>query len=201
MVSDAELKKITGLFKKEAVLLFPTDTVMGIGCRFDSEKGIARLREIKGIDGKNPLAVLISDIEQLDMLKVRKSSVSNLLMSKFWPGPLTIVLTSEDTYPCSGEGNSLGLRLPDAAGLRRIIEMVGIPLAATSANVHGQPDATRLANVSRKIVKATDYTVDIPINPSGISSTVVKIEGGIVKILREGLITRAELKEVVGDRI
>jgi L-threonylcarbamoyladenylate synthase len=193
------LKQCAGYFKKDSVVLFPTDTVAGIGCRFDSADGIARIRKIKGIDEKSPMAVLISSREQLDILKVRKSRLSNLLMERFWPGGLTIVLTSEETFPCSGDGNSLGLRMPDADVLRKIIEMVGVPIAATSANVHGKPPTARLTDVDGSVKRKVDHMIEFDITPNGLPSTVVRIEGGLPKIQREGSVTKLEIFDLSGN--
>ncbi len=187
-------------FKNDSVVLFPTDTVVGLGCRFDSAEGIAKIRKIKGIMDRNPLAVLISSEQQLDPLKVRRSQLSNLVMSKFWPGALTVVLTSEQAYPCSGEGNTLGLRMPDVDFLRKIIDMVGVPLVTSSANFHGQEAPARLKDIDGALRAMVDHEIDFDLNPVGLPSTVVRIEGGVLKILREGAITKDDISSVVGDR-
>jgi L-threonylcarbamoyladenylate synthase len=198
--NSPDLKKYAGYFKGDGVVLFPTDTIIGLGCRFDSSDGIAKIRKIKGIMDRNPLAVLISDQKQLEMLQVRRSRLANLLMDHFWPGALTIVLTSEIPFPCSGEANTLGLRMPDADFLRRIIDMVGAPIAATSANPHGHHAPARLEEVSGLLRKQVDHTIEYEVKPIGLPSTVVKIEGGILRIMREGAITRDEISGIVGDK-
>ncbi len=187
-------------FKDDSVALFPTDTVVGLGCRFDSAEGIAKIRRIKGILDRSPLAVLISSEKQLDLLRVRRSQLSNLVMSKFWPGALTVVLTAEQAYPCSGEANTLGLRMPDVDFLRKIIDMVGVPLATSSANFHGQVSAARLKDVDEGLRTMVDHVIELDLNPVGLPSTVVRIEGGVLKILREGAVTKDDISSVVGDR-
>jgi L-threonylcarbamoyladenylate synthase len=197
-MQQREMKQLAGYFKKDNVVLFPTDTVVGLGCRFDSSAGIARIRRIKGINEKNPLAVLISNEQQLEALQVRRSRLSNILMRNFWPGSLTIVLSSEEHFPCSGDSNTLGLRMPDVEMLRRIIDLIGIPIAATSANFHGRPAAVRLADVDPVIKKQVDHVIDFDLVPNGLPSTVVTIEGGVLRIGREGTITKEEIYKVTG---
>ncbi len=197
-MQSREVKKLAGYFKKDKIILFSTDTVVGLGCRFDSAAGIARIRQIKGVHEKNPMAVLIADEKQLDMLKVRKSRLSNTLMRQFWPGALTIVLSSEETYPCSGEGNTLGLRMPDVDLLREIIDFIGMPIAATSANIHGRPAAARIPEVDASIRKQVEHVIDFEIVPNGLPSTVVTIEGGLLKIEREGALTKEEIYRAAG---
>lgn len=201
MAGKTAFSKYAKLLKKGVVALFPTDTVVGIGCRFDSEEGIARLRAIKGIKESDPIAVLISSLQQLDIMRIRRSRLSNLLAGRFWPGGLTLVLSAEDRLPCSGAANTLGLRIPDADFLRKIIEMAGVPLAATSANFHGQPAPGRMEDVDTSIVKSVDHTFDIPARLIGLPSTVVKLEGGEVKIIREGAVSARDIYDAIAEEI
>ena len=188
-----DLGQVADELKKGSVMLFPTDTVAGIGCLFDSNDGIARIRDIKKIKEENPLAVLISSPEQLDALKIRRGKIVNSLIEKLWPGGLTIVLSSENSYPCGGEGNTLGLRIPDADLLRKIIKEVGQPIVATSANLHGDPAAPGIDDVRNEIVEKVDYVADLPIKGVGLASTVVKLEAGEVRIIREGAVASDEI--------
>jgi len=191
--------KYAEFIREGKVALFPTDTVVGIGCRFDSKEGITRLRAIKGIKDSDPVAVLISSLQQLDVLRIRRSRLSNLLAEKFWPGGLTLVLSSEDRFPCSGAGNTLGLRMPDVDSLRKIIEMAGVPLAATSANFHGRPAPGRMEEVDASIVNSVNTTFDIPARLIGLPSTVVKLEGGELKIIREGAIPSRDIYDAIAE--
>jgi L-threonylcarbamoyladenylate synthase len=193
-----ELKLFASYFKGNSIVIFPTDTVIGIGCRYDSAQAISKIRQIKGIVDKTPLAVLISNEAQLDTLKVRRSSISNLLMQKFWPGALTLVLTSENVYPCSGEANSIGIRMPDSELLRKMIEVVGVPLAATSANFHGRPAPATLDAIDEPFRKMVDHIIDLDVKPIGQASTVVKVEGGSLRVYREGAVTKDEICQAVG---
>lgn len=185
--------KIAGLFNEGAVMIFPTDTVAGLGCRFDSQEGVNRIRELKGVSSSSPFAVLISSIDDLNELQIRKSRIFNCLVKKLWPGGLTIVLSSENKYVCCGKGNTLGLRMPDAAFMRKIIKKVGAPIAATSANFHGDPPPSRVEDVKSEIIEKVDYVLDIPIKGVGLPSTVVKLEAGDVKIIREGAVSSDEI--------
>jgi L-threonylcarbamoyladenylate synthase len=195
------MNKYAGHIKDGDVLLFPTDTVMGIGCRFDSGEGIARLRAIKEIKESVPIAVLISSIDQLEKLKIRRSRLSNILISRFWPGGLTIVLSSEKHYPCCGDGNTIGLRMPDFDLLRRIIEKAGVPLAATSANLHGKPPPKIMEDVEQSIVERVDCSVDLTTRIIGLPSTVVKLEAGEPRILREGAVSSGEIYEALEEAV
>lgn len=199
MADKIAFSKYAEFIKQGKVALFPTDTVVGIGCRFDSKEGIARLRAIKRIEDSAPVAVLISSMQQLETLRIRMNRLSNMLAEKFWPGGLTLVLSSESRFPCSGAENTLGLRIPDMDSLRKIIEMAGVPLAGTSANCHGLPAPGRMEEVDSSIVERVNGTFDIPANPLGLPSTVVRIAGGELTILREGAIPSREILDAVAE--
>ncbi len=185
--------KIAGLFNEGAVMIFPTDTVAGLGCRFDSEEGVNRIRELKGVGSSSPLAVLISSIDDLNELQIRKSRIFKCLVGKLWPGGLTVVLSSENKHLCCGKGNTLGLRMPDAALMRTIINKAGAPIAATSANIHGGPPPARIEDVKSEIIEKVDYVADIPVKGIGFPSTVVRLEAGNVRIIREGVVSSDEI--------
>jgi len=195
------LEKYARCIKNGEVLLFPTDTVVGIGCRFDSEEGISRMRSIKQVKETAPFAVLISSPEQLEQMKIRRSRISNLLISRFWPGGLTIVMTSENHYPCCGEDNAIGVRMPDFDLLRKLIEIADVPLAATSANYHSKPAPKRIADVEASMVKKIDCVLDFPARLVGQPSTVVRLEAGEPTILREGAIPSKEIFETVRETV
>jgi L-threonylcarbamoyladenylate synthase len=108
-------------------------------------------------------------------------------------------MSSEDRYASSGPGNTLGLRIPDVDSLRKIIEMAGVPLAGTSANLHGFPAPERMEEVDASIVKRVDGIFDIPASPIGLPSTVVRLAGGEIKILREGAIPSREILDAVAE--
>lgn len=201
MNEKINLEKYARCIKNGEVLLFPTDTVVGIGCRFDSEEGISRMRSIKQVKETAPFAVLISSPEQLEQMKIRRSRISNLLISRFWPGGLTIVMTSENHYPCCGEDNAIGVRMPDFDLLRKLIEIADVPLAATSANYHSKPAPKRIADVEASIVKKIDCVLDFPARLVGLPSTVVRLEAGEPTILREGAIPSKEIFETVRETV
>lgn len=203
MSSKAGRKKLTniddiaGYLKKGSVILFPTDTVPGIGCLFDSSEGISKIREMKKIKSENPLAVLIPSVDYLDILKIRRGKILNRLINTLWPGGLTIVLSSENSYACSGEGNTLGLRIPDTDLMRKIIVKVGMPIVATSANFHGDPPPPGIEDVRPEIAEMVDCIADLPIKGVGLPSTVVKIEAGEIKIIRKGAVSPDEIYEAM----
>ena len=199
MAKDFNLSECSEKIKCGSVGIFPTDTVVGLGCRFDSVEGITRIRGIKGIKDTSPLAVLISSAEQLETLKVRKSRIFNKLAEKLWPGPLTIVATAEEGYPCSGKGNSLGIRMPDSDLLRTMIEEAGVPIAATSANLHGRPAPKLIEDVDSEIVDAVDCKIELPIKSLGVPSTVIVIVAGEIKVIRVGGVEEVEILAALSE--
>lgn len=176
--TQASIKKAIEIINSGGVIIFPTETVYGIGCSIKSKDGIKRIYKIKGRDKKKPLQVLISDIKQLDGLVSRISTQAHTLIDKYWPGPLTIIFKNK-----SGNG-TIGVRMPDHKVALKLIGACG-PLYATSANTSGDSPP----------VCAKDVTVEADLLLDGgdctikESSTVIDASTDHLKVIRKGRIT------------
>jgi L-threonylcarbamoyladenylate synthase len=142
------------LLNAHQIIAAPTDTVYGLMCRFNSAEAIERLYEAKDRSPEKAIPVLISDVEQLSLLARQPlPSVAHLLIDRFWPGPLTLVLPALPGLPANltAGQTTVAVRLPDHDGLRRLIRQAG-PLAATSANLSGQREARSAQEVLQQLV-------------------------------------------------
>lgn len=174
-----DIEKAVEVLRRGGVVIFPTDTVYGIGARFDSETAIQRIRNIKKSHQDFP--ILISDFKQLHQL-VQLNPTALYLVQKYWPGALTLVLKSK-------RGNEkIALRMPDSDLVRTLINMLGAPIIGTSANFHGQKSVTRFKDLEPKLVRLADMTI-VGECPGGIESTVVDATVNPPKVLRRGVIT------------
>jgi L-threonylcarbamoyladenylate synthase len=175
-------------------LVAPTDTVYGLMCRFDRPQAIDKLYEIKGRPPEKAIPVLISELTQLTQLTpVPVSPIVKALADRFWPGPLTIVLPALATLPAilTAHQPTVGVRLPAHDWLRRLIYQSG-PLAATSANLSGQPEAQTVAAVLAQLagrieLVLADANLDQRVAAESVASTVVAVDGHqAFQILRAG---------------
>src|SRR5712692_5618691 len=123
------------------VIVYPTDTVYGVGCRIDDEGAVRRIYQIKGRPATEPLPVLLADPIQVQTYARSVNAAAQRLMSRFWPGALTLVFLRSDRIPLAvaGGGETVGLRVPAHPIPRALARAMLIPIVGTSANSHGMP--------------------------------------------------------------
>lgn len=172
----------------EAVV-FPTETVYGVGVRHNDPRAMALLRGLKGRDEYKPFQVLIADMNDAESLGARWSTTAERLANAFWPGPLTLVIPSDK--------GMIGLRLPDAPFLREAARMLGRAIVSSSANPAGLPAPTTAAQADC-FGAGIAVLVDGGPCTGGLPSSVVRIDGNQWELLREGALGRDELTEAAG---
>jgi L-threonylcarbamoyladenylate synthase len=194
---DAGLPAALEALAAGRLILFPTETVYGVGARCDRPAAVAALRAAKGRAEDKPLQVLVPCAAAAAGL-ARFNRLAAALAARFWPGPLTLVLPAESAAPAElvTAAGTIGLRCPQHAGLARLLAGSG-PLAASSANLAGQPPATTCAAATAALGSAVALALDGGPASLGQASTVVAIEGDGWRMLRPGALTAAQLAEAV----
>jgi L-threonylcarbamoyladenylate synthase len=173
-----EIEKAAKILKKGGVVIFPTDTVYGIGCRFDNPAAVERIRNIKG--SRQNFPVLISNLKQAHQLaKINTAALE--LAQKYWPGGLTIILKKQ-----SGSGK-IGIRIPNHKIAISLIDKLGFPIVGTSANFHSQTPPTSVEELDPRIISLVDFVVNGKCKEK-TESTVVDATTMPVKSLRSGAI-------------
>ena len=156
------------------VAVIPTDTVYGLAAHPDFPAAVERLYTIKARDAKKPIALLACDGKGAEKFIGAEAAAVG---AKHWPGALTVVAQGE------------GVRVPGHDWTRRLIAACGGALRVTSANLSGQRAATDAPEALKDIGLSADLVVDDGVSPGGTASTVIKVEGGRISILREGPVT------------
>jgi L-threonylcarbamoyladenylate synthase len=178
---------------QEGVVIFPTDTVYGIGCTAFHPKPIERIFAIKGREFSKALPILIGSFEQIQLVASEYEQRSEKLMQAFWPGPLTIILPKHASLPPNlSPYNTIGIRMPNHPWLLDLLNLTG-PLATTSANPSGSPEARNVAEVVHTMDGKIDLIIDGGQSSSNLPSTVVDCRSAEIKVLREGPISEAEI--------
>ncbi len=182
------------LLTAQQIIAAPTDTVYGLMCRYDSAIAIELLYEAKQRPPQKAIPVLISDQAQLALVTLTSTSpLTQQLIEKFWPGPLTLVLPALATLPgiLTAGQPTVAVRMPDHTMLRQLIARAG-PLAATSANLSGGPDSTTVAQVLAQLGgRIPMLLADDERERTALPSTIVDLTNRIPRLLRPGPIADA----------
>ena len=198
--SDFEkLKEPAEIIKKGGIVIFPTETVYGIGTNGFNGKSIRKIYEIKKRDFNKPISLLVSNMEMVKMVAEDISELEYELMKKFWPGPLTIILKKKKEVPdiLTANGDTVGVRMPSGEVVRKLLEYAGVPIAAPSANISGKPSGTNIDDIKKDFDEKVDFIIDNGISELGIASTIIKVVDNIPHILRQGSITEEEIKKLI----
>jgi len=196
--TDESIAEAARIIRNEGIVAFPTETVYGLGARFDSEKAIEKIFVAKGRPNDNPLIVHIAHPDELFVIATEVSTIAERLILSFWPGPLTIVLPKTPVVPKMATGGleTVGVRMPAHAMALALISAVGVPIVAPSANLSGRPSPTSALHVREDLAGRIDAILDGGDTEVGLESTVVSVAGKIITILRPGAVTRDMLEEI-----
>lgn len=193
------LKVASDILKDGGIIVFPTETVYGVGTILDNENSIKRIYEIKGRDFKKPLLIHISKMAYAFDLSRYVPDKASDLMKTFWPGPLSIILEASCAVPRSAisYGYTVGLRMPSNKFFKDLGDLVG-PIAATSANLSGQKDPLTCGDAYNYLKDSVDLYVDDGPVEKGLPSTVIDMTANPPKILRIGAVSVEEIEKVIG---
>lgn len=174
--------------RRGGVVVYPTDTLYGLGCRIDFEEAVRRIFALKDRPPTEALPVLLADPADLDTYGVQISAAARRLAALYWPGPLTIVVRRSSRMPAvvAGGGETIGLRVPGLPLARALIRDLGIPLVGTSANTHGARPPLTAQQVVFDLGDRVDLVIDGGRTPLGRESTVVDATIDPPRILRQG---------------
>ncbi len=195
---EIELIKKAALSLKEGnLLIFPTDTVYGLGANGLDSKAMKKLFEIKKRVRTKPFALLIGEIDDVYKYCKNVPPLFFTLTKRLWPGAITVVLDAQDTIhrEAMGIDSSVALRMPDSNVALLLLKEAGVPIAASSANFSGGCDPAGVDEIEESLRDEVALVIDGGVC-KGVPSTVVDLRGGNIKILREGAITAEEINRV-----
>ncbi|HUT25090.1 MAG TPA: 5-(carboxyamino)imidazole ribonucleotide mutase [Sumerlaeia bacterium] len=182
------------------VVAAPTDTVYGLVADATNPEAVERLYRIKQRDRTKAIAVLIDTMKMFRRLTETVGPAVEDLLERRWPGPLTLVARKRRAViRAVTSTQTLGLRMPDNLVALGLISMMARPLAATSANLSGDPPANTAEAVAARFGGSVDLILDAGPAGSGQASTVLNVVDTPYRIQREGAVVLAELKEALGD--
>jgi L-threonylcarbamoyladenylate synthase len=202
-IDDDELNEVADILRDGGIVVFPTETVYGIGANAFNEESVKRIYEVKNRPDEKPLSIMVSKIEEIEKYAVIQNEMERKIINNFMPGPITVILkkkTGMFDYVSSGK-NTIGIRIPDNKIALKMLDRLQLPIVAPSANISGMPSGVEL----EQILKDFDGKIEAGINGGkatiGEGSTIVEIINDEPVILRQGKITMAEIQQAIRKEI
>ena len=211
-VENDQINRAVNALKRKGVIIYPTDTVYGIGVLPD-RNAIEKLYEIKKRDKSKKLIALIADIsiinEIMDSINELNSDVEILekIASIYWPGDLTVVIKAKkeitkiiEINDDESNDSTIGVRIPNNPIALEIIRQSGGIVLTTSANFTGENPVKEYEDLNRDLADQVDYVVHGTNGSSGIPSTIIKIYNNKISIIRDGSVHMEEIMERIGKK-
>jgi len=193
------MRHAADVLRHNGLVAFPTDTVYGVGALAFKAEAVQRLYVVKGRATDKAIAVLVARTADLPKVAQALTPSAQRLARDFWPGPLTLVVPKHPDLPAAVSAlPTVGVRFPDHPVARGLLELTG-PLAVTSANRSGEPNALTAEEVLAHLSGRVDLLIDGGRAPGGIPSTVVDCTGLVPMILRQGPVSAAEIEATLSQ--
>lgn len=183
------------------LVALPTDTLYGLAADPFRADAVTRLMAVKGRAAASALPLIAADADQIAARFGRLSPAGERLASKFWPGPLTLLIPAPETLAhgvAAGTGR-VGVRVPAHDVARAICRAADRPVTATSANRSGQPATADPAEVERTLGEDVDLLIDAGPTPGGAPSTIVDVTGGAPRLVRAGAVSWEDIQAWLGE--
>ena len=187
------------------VILYPTETFFGIGCRADNAEAVLRVFHCKRRSLSMPLPVILGSVEQLALVALPDPALADDMsaLARFWPGPLTLLLPARPELPeaLTGGSGKIAARISSHPAARALAEESGFPIVSSSANISGRKAVTAASDLDpellRSLMPETDGVLDEPPAPGGgQASTIVEPQGNRnLRLLREGALPLTDLRQ------
>ncbi|MEW6405585.1 MAG: L-threonylcarbamoyladenylate synthase, partial [Chloroflexota bacterium] len=194
VIAATEIQRAIQVLQNGGLVAFPTDTVYGVGALAFDGKAVESIYAAKDRPVEKAIPILIADVE--DLAKVTSTPLPQMtvkLASRFWPGPLTLILPKKQTLPeAVSATDTVAVRVPDYQIARALLRAAG-PMAVTSANISGETSPTTAEEVFAQLGGRIALIIDGGKTPGGVPSTLVDCTGNEPKILRAGPVTMEDL--------
>jgi L-threonylcarbamoyladenylate synthase len=200
-VDPESLKEAGKLLKAGELVVFPTETVYGLGANALDPAAVQRIFDAKGRPADNPLIVHVASVEAAKKLVATWPPLADRFARAFWPGPLTLVLPRAPNVPdlVTAGLDSVAIRVPAHPAAQAVLRACGVPLAAPSANTSGRPSPTTAQHAESDLGDKVQLYLDGGPATVGVESTVVSLLGELPVVLRIGAVPQEVLQKMVKD--
>ncbi len=193
------VRRAAALLKAGGVIVYPTETLYGVGADAGNADALRRVFALKGREGAKPLLVIVDAFERLRPFVESVTAEAPLLMDAFWPGPLTLVFkASSRAVPelTAGTG-TIGARVPSSDFCRALVSACGRPITSTSANRAGEPTPNDVDEIRKRFPEGVDLFIDAGALPPSSPSTVVDVSSSPPRLVREGAVRWEQIERTL----
>lgn len=185
--------------KKGGVIVYPTETLYGLGADAFNESAIAKVQKIKKQDKNKPISVVVKDIRMARRIACIDLKVEKIL-NRIWPGPITVVLRKKDIIPyiLTGAGETVAVRISDNKFISALFSKIDFPITATSANISGENNLLKPEEVVEKLggeKTSPDLFINTGEIKNSLASTIIDLTAPTPKIIRMGIVGTEEIKK------
>ena len=200
ILNEKELNIAKSELDNGGLVIFPTETVYGIGANALNSIAVDKIFEAKNRASNNPLIVHLKNKDEISKYAIINNDIEKKLIDTFMPGPFTLILQKKDIIPNNVTCNldTVGIRIPIDEVAHNLLDMLDYPIAAPSANVSTKPSGTNIYDIIPEFDGKVQYIIDGKDSKIGLESTVCKVIDGIPTILRPGFITKEDIESVIG---
>ena len=187
-LKDENLQEIKECLDQDGIIIFPTDTVYGIGCNCFSVEALKKLYSFKNRPLTNPINVLTNSKEKINTVALGLKKKEEEWIEKYLPGDLTLIVDKKENVPdlLTANLNTVGVRIPNHPMALQLLEYCPYPLATSSVNLSGDSPGIQVSDFIEEFKDKVDIIVDGGLSPIGVASTIVRVENDQIKVLREG---------------
>lgn len=202
-INKKELKEVVNTLKNNGIIVFPTETVYGIGGNALSTDVIDRVYEIKQRPREKALNIILSSKERIGDYAEVCSFLEQKIIDKCMPGPITIILKKKNNFGKSftASNDTIGIRIPDHKIIKAILDELNFPLIAPSANISGCESGIDVSNIINDFKNKVEIIIDGGNIQKGLPSTIVQVIEDKIIILRQGEMTAQEIYDRIGEKI
>ena len=197
--TEEALNNAVKILQDGGVIIYPTDTLYGLGANALNEDAVLKIQKIKKQDKNKPISVIVKDLKTARKIACVDSKVEKTL-NRIWPGPITVVLRKKDIVSdiLTGNGETVAIRIPNNKFISELMKKIDFPITATSANISGENNLLKSKEIINKFKKAKfapDLFIDVGDIKNPTASTIIDLTTGIPKILRVGIVGKEEMFE------
>ncbi len=196
---ESAIAEAADVIRSGGIVAFPTETFYGLGVKYDDAAALARLYDLKRRPAEKAMPLIIGDRSQLSAVAASVSAVAEILMNRFWPGPLTLLFPAKEGLNpfITAESGKVAVRIPGSSFALDLTQQIGFPITATSANLSGEPPASDPATVGRYFGTGLDLLVSYGRTPGGRPSTIVDVTSDDIAVMRQGAVPESRIREAL----